>query len=135
MSLSLPIRCTQTHTRVHMCTHTLPQSPVLSYHVKKLNMFGHCVHQYVLSISEGIYRVRGRHNRVKVFVSDCCLSETPHHHHPQPLLYLDGCYREGRWLITINRTAERASECGGHPHRPTGPMLPPKKPKEIGGRC
>ena len=23
---------------------------------------------------------------------------------PQPLLYLGGCYREGRWLITINRT-------------------------------
>lgn len=46
---------------------------------------------------------------MSVFVSDSCLSKTLlHHRHPlppsQPLLYLGGCYREGRWLITINRT-------------------------------
>lgn len=51
---------------------------------------------------------------------------TPHPPTPnpfQPILYLGGCYREGRWLITINRT-ERESEWGGRAHRPTGPCRP-----------
>ena len=59
-------------------------------------------HLRVPSTSEGIHWSRGRHNRISVFVSDSCLSENASP--PQPLLYLGGCYREGRWLITINRT-------------------------------
>lgn len=42
---------------------------------------------------------------------------------PQPPIYLGGCYREGRWLITINRT-ERESEQGGRAHQLTGPRRP-----------
>lgn len=54
----------------------------------------------------------GRHNRISVFVWGSRLSHSSPH--SQPFLYLGGCYREGRWLITINRTereSEWVSEC------------------------
>lgn len=53
---------------------------------------------------------------------------------PQPLLHSGGCYREGRWLITINRT-ERESERGGRAHRPTGRCRPkPRKWEAVARR-
>lgn len=78
---------------------------------------------------------RGRHNRISVFVWDSRLSDSSPH--SQPLLYLGGCYREGRWLITINRTereSEWASEWVRGPCTSTNRTTPPRT-KELGGRC
>lgn len=64
----------------------------------------------------------------RLCLRDSCLSEAPP---SQPLLYSGGCYREGRWLITINRT-ERERE---RAHRPTGPYSPkPRKWEAVARR-
>lgn len=89
----------------------------------------------VLSISEGIRCVQRQTQQDKRLCLDSRLSDSSPH--SQPLLYLGGCYREGRWLITINRTereSEWASEWVRGPCTSTNRTTPPRT-KELGGRC
>lgn len=68
------------HTHARARTHTFSL-------VENCRMcFQDWVHHYILSTSEGIYCVRGRHNRISVFVSDYCLSEPPQNPTPPPSL-------------------------------------------------